>query len=292
MNTEKQPYLIVLGIAQDGGVPQAGSREHKGWKDSSFKRHVVCLGIVDPESKKRWMIEATPDFREQLHMLDEVAPVKDVPGIDGIFLTHAHMGHYTGLMYLGHESMGARDVPVYAMPRMQAFLISNGPWNQLVRKNNIALKPLKEDVPVQNNSTISIEPFLVPHREEYSEAIGYKIRGPNQTILFIPDIDSWENWDRKGRSIEEEISNVEVAYLDGTFFSESEVANRDMSVIPHPLITNSMERFKKLSSEDRKKIHFIHLNHTNPALIPDSDTRKTIEKNGFKIAEELERIPL
>ena len=181
MKADETPYLIVLGITQDGGVPQAGTKQHRGWKDTTFKRHIVCLGLVDPETSERWLFEATPDFREQLYLLDEAAPVEVKPGLNGIFLTHAHMGHYTGLMYLGHESLGAQDVPVYAMPRMREYLSANGPWEQLLRYNNIVLQPLADGVPVQLNSRLSVTPFLVPHRQEYSEVVGYRIEGPRRS---------------------------------------------------------------------------------------------------------------
>lgn len=99
--TDDQPYIVVLGIAQDGGAPQAGNDFLDG--DSTRTRRAVSLGMVDPSSGERWMFEATPDFPEQLRYLDRLAPRENKPGLDGIFLTHAHMGHYTGLMYLGHE---------------------------------------------------------------------------------------------------------------------------------------------------------------------------------------------
>ncbi|MFQ5706727.1 MAG: MBL fold metallo-hydrolase [bacterium] len=291
-HAQQAPFLIVLGIAQDGGVPQAGTRKHAGWQNRTFKRHVVCLAIVDPESSQRWMIEATPDFREQLHALDEVAPVPETPGLDGIFLTHAHMGHYTGLMFLGHESMGAQAVPVYAMPRMRKFLSSNGPWDQLVRYRNITIEPLSDRVPVALNARMSVTPLLVPHRQEYSEVVGYRIQGPNRSVLFIPDIDRWEEWDAQGTRIEALISQVDVAYLDGSFYANGEIPGRDMSTFPHPFITHSMERLGSLAREERQKVRFIHLNHTNPALWPDTKARKTIEKNGFRVAEEMERVQL
>ena len=292
MGAGKQPYLIVLGIAQDGGVPQAGIKEHKGWEDSAFRRHVVCLAIVDSETSTRWMIECTPDFREQLHVLDEVTPADRIPGLDGIFLTHAHVGHYTGLIFLGHECMGAQGVPVYAMPQMQAYLNANGPWNQLVGNNNVTLKPLKDAVPVRLSSSLKIEPFLVPHRQQCSETVGYRMHGPNRSVLFIPDIDSWEDWDEQGTRIERVISEIDVAYLDGTFYTDGELPDRNTTTFPHPPITHSMERLRLLPADDRKKVRFIHLNHTNPALISQSEARRTIEKNGFRVAEEMERIDL
>ena len=179
---ELEPYVIVLGVAQDGGVPQAGTKTHDGWSDDAFRHLVVCIAIIDPNSSQRSLIDATPDFPEQLQILDKSAPVEGRPGLDGIFLTHAHIGHYTGLMYLGHEVMGAREVPVYAMPRMFEYLRTNGPWDQLVRYKNITLKPLAADTTVQLNERITIEPFVVPHRQEYSEVVGYRITGPNRAM--------------------------------------------------------------------------------------------------------------
>ncbi len=285
----RTPYVVVLGIAQDGGVPQAGSREHPGWKEPLARRRVVCLAIVDPESSRRWMIEATPDFPEQLQALDTLAPVTARPGLDGIFLTHAHVGHYAGLLHLGHEVMGARGVPVHAMPRMLEFLRTNGPWEMLTRRGNIELRALQEYVPVELTPEVRIAPFRVPHRQEYSEVVGFRIQGPRRAILFLPDIDRWEDLDAMGVRIEDLIRDVDVAYLDATFYSDGEIPGRDMSGFPHPFITRSMERFAALPAAERDKIRFIHLNHTNPALEPQSDARRAIESRGFHVAEEMER---
>lgn len=286
-----EPYLIVLGIAQDGGVPQAGTA-HPGWENAERREKVVSLGIVDPRTSERWMIEATPDFRVQLHMLNEQVSGESASAPDGIFLTHAHIGHYTGLMFLGHESMGASRVPVYAMPQMASFLSANGPWDQLVRYKNIDLKSLSADSTIQLNERLSLTPFLVPHRQEYSEVVGYNIDGPNTSVLFIPDIDSWEEWDAWGVSIVEKIKEVDAAFLDATFFADGEIPGRDMSGFPHPFIRHSMERFKGLDKEHKAKVHFIHLNHTNPALVPGSEARMEVQRNGYRIAEELQIIKL
>jgi len=291
-NEGDSPWVVVLGIAQDGGVPQAGVKKHKGWDDPRFRRMVVCLAVVDPVTRERWLIDATPDFKEQLHRLDELFPAKGKPGLDGIFLTHAHMGHYTGLMHLGHEAMGSREVPVHAMPRMRKYLSDNGPWSQLVRYKNIVLEPLEDRKTVVLNSRLKITPFIVPHRQEYSEVVGFRVEGPSRSVLFIPDIDSWEDWDDMGILVENEIARVDVAYLDGTFFSRDELPGRDISSFPHPLITHSMERFGALPEAMRAKVRFIHLNHTNPALDPGGDARVTIEESGFSVAKEMERVVL
>ena len=287
-----EPYLVVLGIAQDGGVPQAGTKTHPGWDDPASRRLVVSLALVDPATSQRWLFEATPDFREQLRLLNRIAPRNEKPGLDGIFLTHAHIGHYTGLTFLGHEVMGAQGIPVYTMPRMATFLRTNGPWSQLVRFENIVLREMSDDEPVMLNQRISVIPLLVPHRQEFSEVVGFRIEGPNRSVLFIPDIDSWEEWDETGTHIENEIARVDVAYLDATFYANGEIPGRDMSGFPHPFITHSMERFRDLPDVERAKVRFIHLNHTNPALWGDTEAQRTIEANGFRVAEAGELITL
>lgn len=286
------PFVVVLGIAQDGGVPQAGSHDHPGWRDPTARHRVVCLGLVDPASSQRWMIEATPDFPAQLHALDTLAAPTTRPGLDGIFLTHAHVGHYTGLLHLGHEVMGAKSVPVYAMPRMLEFLRANAPWEMLARRSHIELRALQEGTPVQLNDRLRLIPFRVPHRQEYSEVVGFRIQGPRRSVLFIPDIDHWEELDATGVRIESLIRQVDVAYLDATFYADGEIPGRDMRGFPHPFITHSMARFDSLPAPERAKIHFIHLNHTNPALDRNGPARQTIEAHGFHVARELERIDL
>ncbi len=286
------PFVIVLGIAQDGGFPQTGCTKDcckEAWSDPSKRRHVSCLAVVDPTSQQRWIIDATPDFKDQLRMLDRVAPANSNRLLTGIFLTHGHIGHYTGLMHLGHEAMGAKNVPVYVMPRMGEFLSTNGPWDQLVRYENIELRRMVADQPIQLNERLSVTPFRVPHREEYSEVVGYRIDGPNRSVLFIPDIDKWERWDR---SIEDLIAQVDVAYLDGTFYAEGELPNRNMADIPHPFIAESMQRFESLPAQEKAKSRFIHLNHTNPALQAGSAAREAVTDAGFSVAGELERVGL
>ena len=286
------PYIVVLGITQDGGYPQAGTKNSDAWKDISKRKYVSCLGIVDPASSERWLIDATPDFKEQLYLLDEIAPVPGKPGLSGILLTHAHIGHYTGLMNLGREVLGTKNVNVYAMPGMYDFLLTNAPWDLLVRLENIKLHKVSEKNPVQLNSRISVIPILVPHRAEYTETVGYKINGPNRSVLYIPDIDKWQILDEWGTKIENLIKEADLVFLDGTFYADGEVPGRSMAEIPHPFITESIQRFMSLPAEQKQKIRFIHLNHSNPVLIYDSDAQKHIKSEGYSLAEQLEQFGL
>ena len=288
----KSPFLVVLGIAQDAGFPQAGCHKEccrRVWNDQAQRRHVVCVGIVDPVSGQRWLLECTPDFREQLHRLDLVAPPDDGLGLDGILLTHAHIGHYSGLIHLGREVMGADRVPVHAMPRMKNFLESHGPWSQLVSAKNISIQEMSDGAEIRLNQRISITPFLVPHRDEFSESVGFRIVGPSRSAIFLPDIDKWDRWDTE---IEDVLSEVDVAYLDGTFYANGELPGRDMSKIPHPFIAESLARFSSLPKTERNKVRFLHFNHTNPVLDSESKASKHIRDSGCHVTVEGERFEL
>ena len=289
--TSGSPYLVILGNAQDGGYPQAGTSPGPAWEPER-RRYATSIGIVDPETGQRWLIEATPDFREQLHLFDTTAPAADVPGLTGIFITHAHVGHYAGLIHLGREIMGAGGLPVFAMPRMREFLSANGPWDQLVGLGNIELREIHDGVPLRLNDRLTITPFRVPHRDEYSETVGFRIAGPSRTAIFLPDIDKWERWEEQGTRIQDVLGDVDVAYLDGTFFADGEVPGRSMSEIPHPFIVETMARFSDSPASEREKIRFIHLNRTNPALFAESEERLAIEKAGFRVAEMMEIVEL
>lgn len=277
--------LIVLGTSQDAGSPHIACKKEcckNLFKNPIHKRQVVSLGLVDNKHKKKFLFEATPDITNQMKMLVKETIQSSSELVDGIFLTHAHIGHYTGLMYLGKEATNAKGVKVYAMPRMKSFLETNGPWSQLVTNENISLTQLDNEVPITLSPSLKVTPFLVPHRDEYSETVGYKIEGPNKVALFIPDIDKWNKW---GKNITEEIRKVDYAFLDATFYSGKEINNRDISQIPHPFIIESFETFKTLSLQDRSKVVFIHLNHTNPALNSISDEAKNILDQGYTIAK-------
>ena len=281
MASSESPYLVVLGTLQDGGSPHPGC-EKECCKTSNPSKKVVSLGLLDPGSGKRFLVEATPDITSQLKSLNQAYPGKNSIAPDGIFLTHAHIGHYTGLMLLGREAMNTRDVPVYAMPKMKLFLEKNGPWSQLVSLKNIRIQPLTEGKWEVISPSLKVKPLLVPHRDEFSETVGYIIEGPHKKVLFIPDIDKWEKWRTDIVSL---VREVDHALIDGTFFSAAEVGNRDIAEIPHPLIKESMELFEALPEKEKQKIIFIHFNHTNPLLNENSEEARLVKSKGFRIAE-------
>ncbi len=286
--------LLVLGVAQDAGKPQIGNPTDPAWDDPTLQRLATSLALIDRRGEKtrRWLFEATPDVKHQLHKLNLAAPTDKPAHVDGVFLTHAHIGHYAGLMMFGREAAGAENIQVFAMPRMADYLAENGPWSQLLTLHNAFLAIMQDGEAEVLAEGVSVTPFLVPHRQEFSEVAGFRIEGPEKSALFIPDIDSWEYWDAAGVKIEDRIAEADFAFLDATFYSGDELPGRDMSKIPHPTVVHSMQRFSALDAAEKSKVHFIHMNHTNPLLNPNAPQRNTVTKAGFHIADEGDEICL
>ncbi|MDZ4808006.1 MAG: MBL fold metallo-hydrolase [Bacteroidota bacterium] len=279
-------FLVMLGTAQDAGYPQAGCTKTccaAYWEGKEGKKYITCLALVDRKANQYWLFEATPDITNQLENVQSYLLTKNNYSPAGIFISHAHIGHYSGLMQLGREVMGAKSIPVWAMPRMDSFLKNNGPWSQLVSLKNIQLQSLKADSTVSLTASLKVTPVKVPHRDEFSETVGFVIESDKKKILFIPDIDKWEKWDK---DIVAEVGKVDMALLDGTFYKYGELPGRDMREVPHPFVEESLQQFSSLSSVEKSKIVFIHFNHTNPLLKKESSEKDKVKKQGFGVAYE------
>lgn len=273
---------VVLGMAQDGGVPHLGCRQKlcvEARRDPSKRRRVAALGLVDAIAGKRFVIDATPDFSEQVERLGGLP--------DGILLTHAHIGHYLGLAQLGREVLNAREMPVYCTPSMARFLRENGPWKRLVTLGNIAIHEIEPDREFALTDSLRVTALSVPHRDEDSDTVAYLVAGPSRRLLWLPDIDKWEKWDRK---IEDVIRDTDIAFLDGTFSSAEEIPGRSLAEIPHPLVPETVARLSN-ASVPLHKVFFVHLNHTNP-LFWDGAAVRQLRRKGFGVASEGQRIPL
>jgi pyrroloquinoline quinone biosynthesis protein B len=279
---------VVLGIAQDGGVPHIGCHQElcvAARRDPGRRQRVASLGLIDDRAGARFLIDATPDLPSQIESLNEGRKVADPRRpVDGILLTHAHMGHYAGLLQLGREALGANAVPVYATPRLARFLRDNGPWSQLVALGNVELRAIEPGHEFALTPDLSVTALTVPHRDEWSDTVGFVVRGPSARLLYVPDIDKWEKWERR---LEDEVARVDVALLDGTFHSLQELPGRSQAEVPHPLVGETSGRLAQLS----RRVVFIHLNHTNRLLF-DPRARAQVEAKGFRVARDGEVVAL
>ncbi|MBK9271531.1 MAG: pyrroloquinoline quinone biosynthesis protein PqqB [Saprospiraceae bacterium] len=278
-----QPYILVLGIAQDAGYPQIGCQRScciDSWRQACTQTWVSSIAVVDPAVNKWWLIDATPDLKQQLHEFNKLTEGKFPYLPDMIFLTHAHTGHYIGLLQFGREAMNTKDLIIVAMPRMLELLKTQAPWSQLTLLKNIDLRNMTLTKKYTLSDRVSILPLEVPHRDEFSETVGFKVTCGAKNYLFIPDIDKWNKWEM---NVVEEVKKIDFAFLDGTFYDESELAFRKIGEVPHPTVRETMALFAAEPDSVKNKIHFIHLNHTNP-LIWSDERKEEIEKKGYHTA--------
>lgn len=286
--------LFVLGVAQDGGLPHLGC-ERACCADARATGRVeypAALGVVDRRSgsSKLLLVEATPRIEEQVALLHKLADVhgRGRAPVDAVMVTHAHIGHYLGLALFGREVVGAQHLPVFCSPRFAAYLQEHGPWRQLVELEQIDVRAFVVGEPFEPWPGVSVQAIAVPHRDEFSDTMAYRITGPNQSVLFVPDVDAWE---RAPGLLEHLLLGVDVAYLDGTFYDGSELPERDLREIRHPLITRTMAKLADVAAQHPGRIRFLHLNHTNPAL-HDQRIRDAMQQSGFVVAVMGERVRL
>lgn len=285
--------VIVLGTAQDGGVPQAGCRQpycERARRDPSFARAVASLAVIDTTARRTFLVDATPDARNQIDYLlhhPDYPPRPDRNPVDGVILTHAHIGHYAGLVQFGNEVMATSRMPVYCTRSMAAFLRENGPWAQLVRDDFLSLHASDAPAELRLTDRLLVRTFLVPHRQEWSDTIALEIRGETRRLLYMPDIDHWDQWQEDVQQI---VRQGDIALLDGCFYSGDELPGRDMDKVPHPLISDTMARLAALAAS--RCIVFTHLNHTNPVQEAESPQRRAVEAAGFHVAAERQEFVL
>jgi pyrroloquinoline quinone biosynthesis protein B len=268
--------IVVLGSGQDAGVPQIGcecTNCSRAREDSKFELMGPSVAILDEEKEYCYLIDTSPDIKPQLELVKEILPKvktnEKIP-ISGVFLTHAHFGHISGLWMLGKECIDTRDIKVYCTSKMSEFLVENHPFSHMLDRKNLGLTTMKANhkYPIED---FSISSFLVPHRNEYADTVGYIIE-KGKKILYLPDLDSWTE------ELVKLIESVDIALIDGSFYTNDELPGR--TDVPHPPMRDTME----LLNPSKTEIYFTHFNHTNPILnINGKERKETLEKD-FKIA--------
>jgi len=277
---------VILGSVQDGGLPQAGCYTERCERArNGSPRYVASLALIEPTADRYYLVDASPDLPRQMDLVPGEGFRRRAAArrpFDGIFLTHAHMGHYLGLAHLGREALGTAPTACYCTERMAAFLSTNGPWSLMVDEGRLVLEPLVPDTWHRVSPALSVKAIPVPHRDEYSDTVGFVFRGPRHALLYLPDIDRWSAWTRR---IEDVVREVDVALLDGTFYSAREVPGRSYDDIRHPLVPETMSRLAEVVA-DGHEVVFTHLNNTNPLLDEGGPAERAVLDAGFGIARE------
>jgi len=280
---DNQITAILLGTTQDGGLPHIGCRCPRctaAFQNPQEAEYAACLALVDKRAEQPavWLIDATPDIKWQLDILaGELGAHPRRAGRirqpDGIFLTHAHMGHIGGLPQLGPEAMAVEQMPIYATTELVSLLKATPLWQPAL--SCLDLKPLPGGHSVSLASELTITSLIIPHRDEWDVGtVAYHIRGPRRSLLYLPDIDAWDQWP----GAEAALSTVDVSLVDASFYSVAELGGRDP--VAHPLIPDTLRRFAHLPGQ----LVLTHFNHTNPILDKNSHERKSVLETGAVVA--------
>jgi pyrroloquinoline quinone biosynthesis protein B len=274
---------VVLGVMQDGGLPHIGcecTRCLAAFENPSLAGYAASLAVIDRRDMRPrvWIIDATPDIKWQLAMLAvDLGPRVDredrLRQPDGLFLTHAHMGHVGGLPQFGPEAMAVRDMPLYGTPALLELLQETSLWQPGISR--LHLRPVLPGEPLTLATGLSITAVSVPHRDEWSVGtVAYRINGPRRKLFYLPDIDEWDRWSQANR----ELAGVDVALVDASFFTVDELGGR--APVAHPLVPDTVRRFANIPG----RLVLMHINHTNPILDRDSLERREVLQAGVQIA--------
>ncbi|HIE05694.1 MAG TPA: hypothetical protein EYP58_02725 [bacterium (Candidatus Stahlbacteria)] len=259
--------IKILGSGQDGGVPQIGCRCDVCQKARRFKRYrrfAPSIAVEDEMNRSSVIIDASPDLKYQWQMLDTQ--------IVALLLTHAHYGHYSGLLQFGEEVADIKDLPLWCTRRMGRFLSGNLPFKSLISRKNIRINLINPGKEFRMIG-LTFTAIKVPHRTRVSDTVGYILQSSRKKVIYIPDVDYWTG------GLKREINSADIALLDGTFFSKDEI--RRQQDVPHPPIRKTVE----LLRDSTTRIYFTHINHSNP-VNKDGRERRYVEDKNFKVAHD------
>ena len=270
----------MLGIAQDGGHPQPGCLR-PCCANLTEQHYPVSLGIRSDEGTNI-LIEATRHLGDQFTLWGQT-------NVDHLLLTHAHFGHVDGLGLFGRETLSAQGINLHVSEEMYHLVDQTPQWNLMVQQGVFEIQTFAVGTSLYNKDEVIIEPVRIPHRDELSDMHAFIIRGPNKSLLFLPDHDSWDETlaVHNCSTLRQWLSamRIDVALIDGTFWSEDELGGRDQSKVPHPPVVQTLKMLGQKQQGD-PEIFFTHLNHTNPLYDQESEQMKQVTQLGWGVVHQ------
>ena len=278
--------VTVLGISQDGGHPQPGCLR-SCCANITEPHYPVSLGIRSSEGTNL-LIEATRHLGDQFTIWGQTK-------VDHLLLTHAHLGHVDGLGLFGREAIAARGIELHVSDDMYHLIDRTPQWNLMIQQGVFNLQTFTAGDVVFSQGELSIEAVRIPHRAELSDMHAFIIRGKSKSLLFLTDHDTWKETlaVHNCSTIRELLGklNVDIAFIDGTFWSEDELAGRNQETVPHPPVLQTLKMLGEKKQGD-PEIIFTHLNHTNPLYNRDSEQYAEVKRLGWSVAHQGQRFTL
>jgi pyrroloquinoline quinone biosynthesis protein B len=213
-----------------------------------------------------FLVNASPDLRQQLELLDRPDGVRASP-VAGVLLTDSEIDHTAGLLLM-RES--ATPIRVYGDARIERAL-SETLLRMLERFCGVDWRAL----PLEGSS-LAVEPFEVS-----DDQTGFVFRDGGRTVTYAPGLARLDD------AVVARLAASDAVLVDGTFWRDDDLARlgisdrtaRDMGHVP--LTEGPLEMLAAL--EKPRKI-LVHINNTNPILLEDSPERDEVVRAGIEVA--------
>jgi len=297
--------ILVLGAAAGGGFPQWNSNSaacNRARQDRGLARSQSSLA-VSADGERWFLLNASPDLRQQIYDNRRLHPrhgVRHSP-IAGAVLTNADVDHVAGLLTLRESS----PLTVYASRRVLDTLAANGIFNVLnpefVERIEIALdRPFEPHAKDGTPSGLEIEAFAVPGKvalyledaaagpgfgTQQGDTVGLRVRaaGSDKAFFYIPGCAAMPP------DLAARLRGAALAFFDGTLYRDDEMIQCREGVktgarMGHMSMSGDDGTVAAFADLDVARRVFIHINNTNPVLLPDSAERRAVEAAGWEIA--------
>ncbi|MBF2064341.1 MAG: pyrroloquinoline quinone biosynthesis protein PqqB [Calothrix sp. C42_A2020_038] len=288
--------IRILGAAAGGGYPQWNCHCHgcETARDSGVTLTQSSIAVQSADGS--WfLINASPDVRQQIEVMRAAGCFNSHSGnrslpFAGILLTDAEIDHTTGLILLRESTA---PLNIYSTTTVKQALTSGYPlFSTLKNYCDVKWSPLTPGEVTKLTTDIEVEAFALsnkaPKYMESKEAvwgIGLTIRDiiTNSTLTYAPGVGSI-NIDLQKR-----FENSNCIFIDGTFWTDDELPSlgigartaQAMGHLPLSGDNGSLSQLKSIST--LCKTILIHINNTNPILIPHSPERQTVESMGVEV---------
>jgi pyrroloquinoline quinone biosynthesis protein B len=297
--------VVILGAAAGGGVPQwnCGCEGCRAARAKSGELQRTQASVAFSADGANWfLINTSPDLRQQLNATPQLHPkagaLRHTP-IAGVILTNGEVDAVAGLLSMRESS----PFTIYAHDKVLAILKANSIFNVLnekhVKRQPVAVgEPFELRLPDGARTGIEVLAFEVPGKSAWylegkahpggdsgaGDTLGLKItdRATGKAFYFLAACAEVTD------ELKKDISGSSLVFFDGTLWRDDEMikaglGNKTGRSMGHVAMSGEDGAIARLAGLDIDRKVFLHINNSNPALLPSSPERKAAEAAGWQI---------
>lgn len=300
--------LRILGSAAGGGFPQwnCNCPNCSALRQGTLKGRARTQAqvAVSPKPGSWFLLNASPDLRQQLAATPELAPslAAAASPVSTILLTSADVDCVMGLLHLREF----QPLRIFSTPAVRRILTeengilrvltrSNPPvhWDNLPPERLLPLLPpsalgMKDGffckaIPLSGSFPDYVSDSLRHSLSPDEAVIGLQFIHKEKRVFYAPSLPgTGEDWRRA-------VDESDLALLDGTFWKDGELitANRSRKTareMGHIPLSGAHGLLSQPFRIGRTRKVLIHLNNTNPVLNEESPEHRAVRDAGFEIA--------